>query len=104
RMRRTLSLPENSKSLSEKGSLFSSQAILWWPARYPHQLRNSGSIENHFVLVFSPSGFDEFVMATALPAPDNAVAPTERQLQLEDPSIAVQNVQTLAHDYGILFG
>jgi hypothetical protein len=43
-------------------------------------------------------------MATALPAPDNAVAPTERQLQVGDPSLAVQNVHKLATDYGILFG
>jgi alpha-beta hydrolase superfamily lysophospholipase len=36
-------------------------------------------------------------MATALPAPDDAVVPTERQLQVEDPSIAVRNV--LIHRY-----
>jgi hypothetical protein len=48
-------------------------------------------------------GFEEFVMATALPAPDNAVAPTERQLHVEDPAIAVQNVHRLATDYGFFF-
>jgi hypothetical protein len=37
-------------------------------------------------------------MATAVPAPANAVAPTE------PPAIAVQNVHELAADYGILFG
>lgn len=42
-------------------------------------------------------------MATALPAPDNAVAPTERQLQVGDPSVAVQNVHKLAANFGILF-
>jgi len=74
------------------------------PRDVPHELRNSGSITNHYLLVFSPSGFEEFIMATALPAPDNAVAPTERQLQVEDPAIAIQNVHKLAADYGILFG
>ena len=62
------------------------------PRDIPHELRNSGSTTNHYLLVFSPSGFEEFVMATALPAPDNAVAPTERQLQVEDPAIGVRKV------------
>ena len=68
------------------------------PRDIPHEVRNSGSIENHFLLMFSPSGFEEFVMATAVPAPDNGVAPTE------PPAVAVQNVHKLASDYGILFG
>ena len=68
------------------------------PLDIPHQLRNSGNTTNHYLLVFSPSGFEEFIMATAVPAPDNAVAPTE------PPAVAVQNVLTLAADYGILFG
>ena len=68
------------------------------PRDIPHQLRNSGNATNHYLLVFSPSGFEEFIMATAVPAPDNAVAPTE------PPAIAVQNVLKLAADYGILFG
>ena len=74
------------------------------PRNIPHQIRNSGSTTNHYLLVFSPSGFEEFVMATALPAPANAVAPTERQLQDKDPAIAIQNVHRLAAQYGILFG
>ena len=74
------------------------------PRDIPHELRNPSSTTNHYLLVFSPSGFEEFIIATALPAPDNAVAPTERQLQVEDPSIAVQNAHKLAADYGILFG
>jgi quercetin dioxygenase-like cupin family protein len=73
------------------------------PRNIPHQLRNSGEIENHYLLVFSPSGFEEFVMATAIPAPDNAVAPTERQVQVDSPSITIQNVHRLAKDYGIIF-
>ena len=68
------------------------------PRDIPHQLRNSGNITNHYLLVFSPSGFEEFIMATAVPAPGNALAPTE------PPAVAVQNVLKLAADYGILFG
>ena len=68
------------------------------PRDIPHELRNSGDITNHYLLVFSPSGFEEFIMATAIPAPDNAVAPTE------PPAAAVQNVYKLATDFGILFG
>jgi len=74
------------------------------PRDIPHQLRNSGSTTNHYLLVFSLSGFEEFVMATALPAPDNAAAPTEPQLQGEALAIAIQNVHRVAADYGILFG
>jgi len=74
------------------------------PRNIPHELRNSGSIRNHYLLVFSPSGFESFVMATALPAPTNAVAPTERQLQGEELSAAIDNVHRLAAEYGILFG
>jgi quercetin dioxygenase-like cupin family protein len=68
------------------------------PRDIPHELRNSGDATNHYLLVFSPSGFEEFIMATAVPAPDNAVAPTE------PPAVAVQNVHKLATDYGIVFG
>src|SRR5215831_535938 len=68
------------------------------PRVIPHELRNPGSITNHYLLVFSPSGFEEFIMATAVPAPNNAVAPTE------PPAVAVRNVHELATDYGILFG
>jgi quercetin dioxygenase-like cupin family protein len=68
------------------------------PRDIPHQLRNSGNSENHYLLLFSPSGFEEFLRATAVPAPDNAVAPTE------PPAVAVRNVLELAADYGIRFG
>ena len=67
---------ENWKSSSEIRSLFLRPGDTLLATRdIPHQLRNSGSGENHFLLLFSPSGFEEFVMATAVPAPDNAVAP-----------------------------
>lgn len=74
------------------------------PRNIPHELRNSGSTTNHYLLVFSPSGFENFVMATALPAPANAVAPAAPQLQGEELSAAIENVHRLAAEYGILFG
>jgi quercetin dioxygenase-like cupin family protein len=67
------------------------------PRGIPHQLRNSGDVENHYLLVFSPSGFEEFLRMTAVPAPDNAAAPTK------PPAIPVQNVHELATGFGILF-
>ncbi len=68
------------------------------PRDMPHQLRNSGTVENHYLLVFSPSGFEEFLRVTAVPAPDHAVAPTE------PPAVPVRNVHQLAADFGIRFG
>jgi quercetin dioxygenase-like cupin family protein len=68
------------------------------PRDIPHQLRNSGNTENHYLLMFSPSGFEGFLKATAIPAPANAVAPTK------PPAVVVRNVHKLADDYGILFG
>src|SRR5262245_66643429 len=67
------------------------------PSVIPHQLRNSGDIENHYLLVFSPAGFEEFVRITALPAPNDAIAPTEPQ------AVAIRNVHELAAEYGIQF-
>jgi len=68
------------------------------PRDIPHELRNSGSAENHYLLVFSPAGFDDFLKMTAVPAPDNAFAPTE------PPPVPVRNVHQLADRYGIRFG
>jgi quercetin dioxygenase-like cupin family protein len=68
------------------------------PRGIPHQLRNTGDGENHYLLVFWPAGFEGFLRATAVPAPDNATAPTK------PPAIAVRNVHELAADYGIQFG
>jgi hypothetical protein len=65
------------------------------PRDIAHQLRNSGKVSHHYLLIFSPSGFEEFVMATAVPAPDSAEPPTERQLQGEDPALAIQRVHEL---------
>ena len=90
--------------VGEKAFVLKAGDTLMAPRDIPHQLRNPGNTENHFLLIFSPSGFEEFVMATAMPAPDNAAAPTERQLQAGDSSLAIQNVHELATEYGILFG
>jgi quercetin dioxygenase-like cupin family protein len=69
------------------------------PRDIPHQLRNSGNIiANHYLLVFSPSGIEGFFEAMAVPAPGDAVAPTE------PPAALFQNVHELAADYGILPG
>jgi len=67
------------------------------PRGIPHQLRNSGDVENHYLLVFSPAGFEEFVRMTAVPAPNDAIAPTE------PPAVAIRNVHELAAEYGIQF-
>ena len=68
------------------------------PRGISHQLRNPGNVENHYLLVFSPSGFEGFLKATAIPAPVNATAPTL------PPAVAIRNVHELATDYGIEFG
>ena len=68
------------------------------PRNIPHQLRNSGNVANHYLIMFSPAGFEEFLKAASVPAPDDAVAPTE------PPAVAVQNVFELADRYGIQFG
>ena len=85
-------------SVGEKTFVLRPGDTLLAPRDIPHELRNSGDATNHYLLVFSPSGFEEFIMTTAVPAPDNAVAPTE------PPAVAVRNVHELATDYGILFG
>ena len=85
-------------TVGEKTFVLRSGDTLLAPRDIPHQLRNSGNVENRYILLFSPSGFEEFVMATAVPAPQDAVAPTE------PPAVAVRNVLELAADYGILFG
>jgi mannose-6-phosphate isomerase-like protein (cupin superfamily) len=68
------------------------------PRNIPHQLRNPGHVANHYLIMFSPAGFEEFLRATSVRAPHNAIAPTE------PPTIAVRNVFELAADYGIQFG
>jgi len=82
------------------GKIFTLRAgeTLIAPRNIPHQLRNSGNVANHYLIIFTPSGFEEFLKATSVPAPDNAVAPTK------PPPVAVQNVFELASEYGIQFG
>jgi mannose-6-phosphate isomerase-like protein (cupin superfamily) len=67
------------------------------PRDIPHALRKSGTIQNRYLLAFSPPGFEEFVTATAVPAPDNAAAPTE-------PPVAPVRIHELADRFGIRFG
>jgi mannose-6-phosphate isomerase-like protein (cupin superfamily) len=66
------------------------------PRNIPHRLRNPGKVENHYLLMFSPPGFDEFLQVTAIPAPGNAVT--------GPPPVATRNVREVAADYGIFFG
>jgi hypothetical protein len=61
------------------------------------ELRQSNINRDHSAITFTSASV---LYAT----PDNAVAPTERQLQDEDTSIAVQNVHRLAAECGIRFG
>jgi len=85
-------------TVGEEVFILRSGDCLMAPRDIPHQLRNSGNVENHYLLVFSPPGFEEFLRLTAMPAPDNAAAPTK------PPAISVQNVHELATNFGILFG
>lgn len=64
------------------------------PRDIPHQLRNSGFVKNQYLLIFWPSGFEGFWEATAVPALDNEVAPTE------PPAAAIRNVHELAGSLG----
>jgi mannose-6-phosphate isomerase-like protein (cupin superfamily) len=68
------------------------------PRDIPHALRNPGNVENHYLLMFSPPGFDQFMRVTAVTAPDSADAPTEPF------PVAARNVREVAADYGIFFG
>jgi hypothetical protein len=68
------------------------------PRNIPHQLRNPGNVENHYLLMFSPPGFDEFLRVTAVPMPENTVDAAESI------PVAVRNVREVAADYGIFFG
>jgi quercetin dioxygenase-like cupin family protein len=84
--------------VGEESFVLSEGDTLMAPRDIPHQLRNSGNVANHYLLVFSPSGIESFFEAMAVPAPDDAVAPTE------PPAALFQNVHELAADYGILPG
>ena len=67
------------------------------PRGVSHELRSAGDADNHYLNVFSPSGFEGFLNAISVPALDGAVAP------LEPPSLPVQNVSELLSEYGIHF-
>jgi mannose-6-phosphate isomerase-like protein (cupin superfamily) len=68
------------------------------PRDIPHRLRNPGIVENRYLLMFSPPGFDEFLRVTAVPAPHNPAVPAEHI------PVATRNVREVAADYGIFFG
>lgn len=89
--------------VGDKVFILNAGDALMAPRDISHQLRNSGNTENHYLLIFSPPGFEEFLQVTAVFAPDGAPAPIERQLRVAEPSIAIQNVHQLAADYGIQF-
>jgi len=84
--------------VGDEGFTLKAGDTLMAPRNIPHRLRNSGEIDNHYLIMFSPSGFEDFLIATSVPAPDNAVAPTE------PPAVAVHNVFQIAAYYGIRFG
>lgn len=71
--------------------------MLMAPRDIPHRLRNSGDIENHYLLMFSPAGFEEFLEITAVPAPRHAAAPTEPH------PTPVRNVHALPAEYRARF-
>jgi hypothetical protein len=63
---------------------------------HPPPLRNSGKAQNHYLIMFSPSGFEEFLKVTVVPAADNAVAPRSAPINQErlweSPAVAARNV------------
>jgi mannose-6-phosphate isomerase-like protein (cupin superfamily) len=67
------------------------------PRNIPHELRNPGSADNHYLNLFSPAAFEGFLNAILLPASDGAVAPSE------PPTGPVQNIGQLLAEYGIQF-
>jgi len=68
------------------------------PRNIPHQLHNSGNAENHCLIMFSSSGFEEFLKGRRF------LRRTMRLLQRNQPALAVRNVLELAAGYGIHFG
>jgi len=68
------------------------------PRDIPHALRNPGNVANHYLTMFSPSGFEGFLKEISVAAPDGAAAPTKA------PPSPIENVVELAADYGIEFG
>jgi mannose-6-phosphate isomerase-like protein (cupin superfamily) len=68
------------------------------PRDIPHALCNPGKVANHYLTMFSPPGFEGFLKAISVAAPDGAAAPTD------PPQSPIENVVELAVDYGIQFG
>src|SRR5262249_34238525 len=84
-------------TVGDKVFILRSGDCLMAPRNIPHQLRNSGEVENHYLLVFSPPGLEDFRGVTAVPAPDTAAAPTK------PPATPFKNVHNLAPDFEFLF-
>jgi quercetin dioxygenase-like cupin family protein len=68
------------------------------PRNIPHEIKNTGTTENRYLIVFSPAGLEKFLKATAVTALEDTPASTE------PPPVAVQNVMEVAASYGIQFG
>lgn len=83
--------------VGDKLSILKAGDTLIAPRNISHQLRNPGDADNRYLNVFSPSGFEGFLEAISVPAPDGAVAP------VEPPTVPVQNVGELLAEYGIRF-
>jgi mannose-6-phosphate isomerase-like protein (cupin superfamily) len=67
------------------------------PRNIPHELRNPGSVDNHYLNLFSPAAFEGFLDTISVSAPDGAVAPSEPQ------AAPNRNVGQLLAEYGIRF-
>jgi hypothetical protein len=65
------------------------------PRNIPHQIKNTSAAENRFLLIFSPAGFENFVDATAVPAPEGAPAPTEPPKVAGEPNTGVSSCERL---------
>src|SRR5258708_3170535 len=63
--------------VGDQSFLLRSGDTLFAPRNIPNQLKNTGRTENRYLLVFSPAGFENFIDATAVTAPECASAPTE---------------------------
>src|SRR5262249_10113461 len=84
-------------TVGEEVFILRSGECLMAPRDIPHQLRNSGDVENHYLLVFSPAGLEECSRVTPAPPPDNAPHTTN------PPATPVQTAQNLATNFEILF-
>jgi mannose-6-phosphate isomerase-like protein (cupin superfamily) len=83
--------------VGEKKFVLKPRDALVAPRDIPHELRNPGNGDNHYLNLFSPAAFEGFLKAISVPAADGAAAPSE------PPANPVQNVGQLLAEYGIQF-